>query len=875
VFLSFAGVCSILAVLTFARRRQTTAALLLAPAFLCLGAALALVEKTSIAADRVRKFYDDEQIASGEPVEVTGLLKRQPEPASDGFYLSLNVQKLRVKDVERNATGVVSLFASSRDRTVQAEYEALELRYGARINVMTSLSRMDNFRNPGVSMFTEYLDQRGIDATGVIKSPLLIERLDDDRVFLPLAWLYEWRTRLLTLFQQRFSPETSGVLQAVLLGNRYQLSKGAAERFREGGTFHVLVISGLHVSFIGLVVLLFMRRVTRRREWQFGVSVVVLWSYTLAVGAESSVVRAALMFTLIALAPVVHRHANSLNALGGAGLALLVWRPSDLFDPSFQLTFLSVLAIVSVAWPILVRLQKIGAWRPTRESPAPPICSRWLRDLAEVLYWDEKDWQDEQKHSPWQCRLFKFPYAARLQSLHLQWFARYVFSAVVVTVSVQIVLLPLLVLYFHRISIASILLNIVTSVLMCLLTVSALVAVLISEISSTLGTPFVSLTEAINWLMIHSVDPFDALRIASIRLPEYSGWASLVYGLLYVPLVALTVKLARWNLHRHPSLIPKKKPRVSTRVAACALIGAVVIIVVHPFSARRPDGQLHIDFLDVGQGDAALVTMPDGTTILVDGGGKASFANSRPALSDDVEPMPFERDTRSIGEAVVSEYLWWRGLDHVDYIVATHADADHIDGLNAVARNFKVRCALVAREPSGDAEYMQFATTLRKSDVPLQLIGRGDTLQVGEVTLDVVWPSRANNADAPSRNDDSIVLRLRYGERVILLTGDIENRAENSLAGGIEELKSDVVKVAHHGSKTSSIERFVTATRPSIAVISVGLTSAYGHPNKDVVERWRTAGAKVLQTGRSGTITVTTNGRDLKIETYVAAPSEH
>src|SRR5207253_8053997 len=107
-------------------------------------------------------------------------------------------------------------------------------------------------------------------------------------------------------------------------------------------------------------------------------------------------------------------------------------------------------------------------------------------------------------------------------------------------------------------------------------------------------------------------------------------------------------------------------------------------------------GRLRWHVLDVGQGDAALVTMPDGTTLLVDGGGRTSYAGGAQA-SDDEGGETFERDTRSIGEAVVSEYLWWRGLDHVDYIVATHADADHIDGLNDVMRNFSVRAAFVGR----------------------------------------------------------------------------------------------------------------------------------------------------------------------------------
>jgi competence protein ComEC len=294
----------------------------------------------------------------------------------------------------------------------------------------------------------------------------------------------------------------------------------------------------------------------------------------------------------------------------------------------------------------------------------------------------------------------------------------------------------------------------------------------------------------------------------------------------------------------------------------------MVVIILHPFSAQRPDGRLRVDFLDVGQGDSALVTMPDGTTLLIDGGGRPRFGAS--AYAGDVERGEvFERDSRSIGEAVVSEYLWWRGLDRVDYIVATHADADHIDGLSDIMRNFRVRAAFVGRAPAYDAEYRRFAAIASEAGVPIHVIGRGDTLQLGGVSIEVLWPERTATANAPSRNDDSVVHSLRFGERAFLLTGDIEKAAEAALVQSQSALKSDVVKVAHHGSKTSSTEGFVNATAPGYAIISVGLNSIFGHPHQEVVERWRASGARILITGRRGTITVSTDGKDLKIETYV------
>ena len=840
------------------------------------GSTLATVERRNASGDRIKQLFEAGRIADGDPVEVTGVMDGPPETAPDGLYLQLRVEQIRIRNDERNASGVVEFLAPIHDRATRAEFEDLELQYGARLRVMTPLERTDNYRNPGVSSFTEYLERKGYDATGVIKSPLLVERLDDRRVFLPLAWLYQWHQQLEAQIKARFSDDTAGVLDAALLGNRRYLSHATAERFRQGGTFHILVINGLHISFIGLLVLLIVRRVIRKRSWQFVISSIVLWSYALAVGAQSAVVRASLMFTFVALAPLLARRANSLNALGGAALVLLVWRPGELFDPSFQLTFLSVLAIVVIAGPLMLKLSLIGAWRPTRATPSPPICARWLRALCEALFWSECEWQAEMARSNHSYRLFKTPVAARFERFHLQRPLRYALGAVVISASVQIGMLPLLIIYFHRISPAALVLNIVVGVLMAVLGIVALAALLISNLSLAAAAPVIGLANAVDWLLVHTVDLFTPLGGASLRLPEYTGWSATIYVIYFLPLLVLALALARWQpldrARECPSPQNTRWRKVSIVAAALQSV-LLLLLVFHPLSAGHADGKLRVDFLDVGQGDAALVTMPDGTTLLIDGGGRTGFqgrnAAAKAADPESDDEQPFDRDTRSIGEAVVSEYLWWRGLDRVDFLLATHADADHIDGLNDVARNFNVRAALVARTPRDDPEYAKFAATLVARQIPFQVIGAGDQLQFGGTTATILWPPLTNESAAPSANNDSIVLRLQFGERTILMTGDVEKEGEAAILNARDLLVSDVVKVPHHGSKTSSTAAFVAGTHPRLAVISVGLTSVFGHPHKEVVERWLSSGAEVMTTGKRGTITVTTDGKTLSVESFV------
>src|SRR2546423_1141619 len=297
ITLATATISAALTVAFLLRRKPRAATIAVALAFFCAGAALRTVEREAVRADRIENLFESGAISSGDPVELTGALVEAPEPAPEGFYITLRIEKVSIREEERVASGQILLFAPVARQSLIAEYRALELRYGARVRVMTQLEREESYRNPGVSQFTEYLEKRGYAATATIKSPLLIERLDDERAFLPLAWVYEWRERLLASISEKFSAETAGVLDAALLGDRYMLSKSSAERFRDGGTFHVLVISGLHISFIGGLVWLVARRLTRRRSLQFAFSVIILWAYALMVGAQASVVRAAFMFT--------------------------------------------------------------------------------------------------------------------------------------------------------------------------------------------------------------------------------------------------------------------------------------------------------------------------------------------------------------------------------------------------------------------------------------------------------------------------------------------------------------------------------------------------------------------------------------------------
>ncbi len=868
-------ICLLFAILSAVFIKRTFTVIFLSIAFVAVGALYFQIENQTISPNRLKKFYDESRIKSGDPIEIEGILQTRPELAFGGFFLILKTEKATYKQTGFNISGNVRLLAPIRDEQIKSEYERLDLNYGSRIRVACQLRREDNYLNAGVVSHKELLDQKEIDATAIIKSPLLVEKIEDTQTFAPLTWLYERRQNLIIDFRNNFNVSTAGVLIASLLGNGYFLDKPTAEVFREGGTFHVLVISGLHITFIGGLTLFFIQFFTDKRLWQFLIASIFLWSYSLAVGADVPVVRATIMFTILLFSQMIYRSGTLLNSLGFCALVLLIWRPNDIFTSSFQLTFASVGAIVAMGFPLIERLRAIGSWSPSSDAPFPPQVAFWLKRFCEMLYWREKIWEREVSRQLWAANLFKSPYLKWLESRSLQSISRYIFEAILVSLIVQAWLLPFIILYFHRLSMLSVFLNLWVGVIIALESFAAVFAVFLANLSSTLALPFIKLTEILNWLLVSIPNFFTENNWASIRLPVYSGNMKAVYILYFVPIIILTVALNLWNPFSLGSKLKIQNSKfnflfASPRLRASAFVLLILsaVIIFHPFSAPSSDGRLHIDFLDVGQGDSALITFPNGETLLVDGGGKININKISSKSEYEDEPEIFEPDTQTIGEMVVSNFLWEKGYSQIDYILATHADTDHIQGLLDVAKNFRVRAAIFGRMPMRDAEFAELYSILQKRGIKEVMLSRGDVLTFDAVKIEVLYPEKNDNLEAVSDNNHSLVLRVIYGTRKFLLTGDIEKETETFLLNAPEFLQTDLIKVAHHGSRTSSMQELINLAKAKVAVISVGKESPYEHPHEEVVERWRRAGAKVLTTGENGTISVSTDGRDLQLKTF-------
>jgi competence protein ComEC len=271
--------------------------------------------------------------------------------------------------------------------------------------------------------------------------------------------------------------------------------------------------------------------------------------------------------------------------------------------------------------------------------------------------------------------------------------------------------------------------------------------------------------------------------------------------------------------------------------------------ILHGPGPPKADGRLHLTVLDVGQGDALVLRSPKGRVWLVDAGG--SF-NPR-----------FD-----VGESVVAPHLWWLGARRIGTLVLTHAHPDHVGGVDFLLRAFSVGEVWEGPSPRGDRAYRALDERLREAAVTRRTVGRGVRAEWDGVRLEVLGPSPAGAPPRRTRNDDSVVLAVQMGDVRFLLTGDVEAAAEARLA----PTSAAVLKVPHHGSRSSSSGPFVAATSPRLAVVSVGSRNAFGHPHAEVLERYRRAGALVLRTDRDGAVTVSSDGRKVWVETAGLPP---
>jgi len=286
----------------------------------------------------------------------------------------------------------------------------------------------------------------------------------------------------------------------------------------------------------------------------------------------------------------------------------------------------------------------------------------------------------------------------------------------------------------------------------------------------------------------------------------------------------------------------KSKKNNKCKIIICLLIVLILInFIIYIFPQK-----LRIFFIDVGQGDSTLIITPDKKTVLIDGGGSDSF---------------------DVGEKVLLPYLLDRRILKVDYVLISHFDTDHATGVAQILGKIDVSSIILTRQLEENDIYRHILSIAKEKKIKLIYVKEGDVLKIGGIKISIIHPENKLMINNPM-NNNSIVCKVEYNSFSMLLTGDIEMEAEELILRKNINLKADVLKVAHHGSKTSTTGEFLKAINPKVALIGVGKNNNFGHPSNEVIQRLKENGTRIYRTDENGEISITVNkkGRIIKIQ---------
>jgi competence protein ComEC len=690
-----------------------------------------------------------------------------------------------------------------------------KIQYGQRLSLHARLKSVRNSGNPGSFDAERYLRHRDIFWHATLAAGYPVEILPGSCGQQWQAQAYAWRGRLLARIAEVAGGDVylRAMLGALLLGENSGIEKAWTENYRRSGTYHAIVVSGLHVTLLAGTLAWLLRTLFVPMRTTVMLCSILAVAYALLCDLSAPVVRAAGGFVLYSIGKLFYRRARTLNLLAAVTIVFLLLDPEQLFEGSFLLSFLAVFALGALARPIEERF--FEPWREAvrdledsrirLENPAYGDLRLELRLAGEAL-----------------SKLFRLD--GQLVYVAIRWLTRAALATASLVLTSAIVLIGLslpTVLFFHRLNFVSLSANLPVVVLLSAGVVAGFAGLAVGPASAPLLSGLLDLSRrTVDWHL-----QWDS----GIRVPDPPAWLMLTF-------LACLILCA---------LLAGSRPRLALAPAFSAL-ACFAYLAIHPYE-RQPllaAGKLELTAVDIGQGDALFLATPSGHLALLDGGG---------SRSDAFDP----------GEAVLSPYLWSRRIGHVHTLIASHGDLDHLGGLLAAYDNFRPREVWVSPLIRGDL----WEKLKAKAGDRIRYLAAGDRVNLGETPVEVLWPPR--DAEIKATNLSSLVLLLRHGQHRFLLTGDIDASVESEILarGGLG--KVDVLKVAHHGSRTGTGEDFLAATQPAFALISAGWANQFGHPHPKVLERLEASKALVLRTDQLGQIRLLSDGRRFQTESYV------
>lgn len=637
-----------------------------------------------------------------------------------------------------------------------------ELKDNTVISIFGEFKKPDIQRNSGGFDNSKYMYSQGFYGSVFVNDVSNIEVLEQGRFNL----INFIQNNIFETLGKLFPKDQLGILLGMMIGDTFYVSNEIEEAFRLSGVTHLLAVSGSNVTYIILVVKIFFKKIFGKQISNY-LTIMMIILFVLVSGATSSVVRAGIMAIILILSDILSRAPTTISTVATTAIVILLYNPLIICDVGFLLSFGGTLGIILLNNPIL----------------------EWFNKKNVIISQN------------------------RIVNSILEMFC--------VTLSAQIILIPIMIYYFNSISLISLLTNLLVGPFTGTITVLGLIIYFLSLIFQPLGkllsySVYILISLIILISKICSKVPFANITVTT-------PWFSFII-IYYLCVYLIYTKLLNFN--------NKTRDKIIKTIISILIIISVIINIV-------PANYLEINFIDVGQGDSALIKT-NNCNILIDGGGT-------------------ENSDYNIGKQVLVPYLLDNTNGIIDVMFISHFHEDHAEGCISVIESLKVKKIIIGTQPKQTDLYTNVLKLAKIKSIPIITMNAGDSIKIDDVEFKILFPGNEIELEG-DLNNNSLVIRMEYYKSSMLFTGDIEKEAEKLLLSDKGYLLDvDILKVAHHGSKTSSFDSFIEEVTPKIALIGVGNDNKFGHPAEEVVERLEKYGAQIYRTNECGEIRIKIN----------------
>lgn len=603
--------------------------------------------------------------------------------------------------------------------------------------------------------------------------------------------------------------EEKNLFIGILLGDKENLSIETKENFQESNLSHILAVSGMHVTYIILFMTTILGKTIGKYYSKIITSLIII-IYICMVNFTPSVMRAGITGIIAICANIFYRKNDLYESLAISLMIILILNPYNITNIGLKLSFLATIGIIE------------------------------FEKTFENYY---ENWKDRINRRAIRRNKKITKFCLKIFDTKI---IKSIIKSIFLALSVSVLVMPIIAINFKNIAFFSLFIGIIASFLIGPIIIVGIIFLFIdvkflSIILNNLLKLLISLSK------IGSKMPLNNIYI----IPP-----NIITIIFYYFFIFILNSILKIKLKKNPSMFQKRVINLvnvfkhKIRIKKSKIINIILVITIISLFYKYIPKELVVNFIDVGQGDSTLITTPEGKKILIDGGGS-------------------ENSSYNIGKSVLMPYLLNRKVTSIDYVIFSHFDSDHAQGLLYIMKNMKVKNAIIGKQYESSENFENFIGIAKERKINVKVVEAGNRINIEDkVYFNVLWPSSSNMISENAINNNSLVCKLKYKNFSMLFTGDIEETAENEILkfykSNLEVLEANGLKVAHHGSKTSSIINFLNAVRPKFAVIGVGKNNNFGHPSGIILERLESINCVCYRTDERGEIEIKTNGNSMK-----------